>query len=77
VIGRFIVDFYCASAKLAIELDGAQHFDDCTAAYETERTKILSEHGVYVIRFSNYEVDRHVAGVCEKIQSEVMERGAP
>jgi very-short-patch-repair endonuclease len=38
---------------------------------------ILSEHGVYVIRFSNYEVDRHFAGVCEKIQSEVMERGAP
>jgi len=77
VIGWFIVDFYCAAAKLVIELDGSQHFDGSAIAYDNERTEVLRAYGLDVIRFTNYEVDRYFPEVCEKIQSEVLQRMNP
>ena len=41
VIGKYIVDFYCAKAKLVIELDGSQHYDDKGIAKDTLRTEFL------------------------------------
>jgi very-short-patch-repair endonuclease len=38
-IGRFIVDFYCHTAKLVVELDGSQHFDDSDRQHDTLRTE--------------------------------------
>ena len=70
-IGRFIADFYCAKAKLAIELDGSQHFSDEGKAYDESRTAGLEEYGITVIRFSNAEVDRHFESVCEVIDKTV------
>lgn len=70
-IGRFIADFYCAKAKLAIELDGSQHFSDEGKAYDESRTAGLEEYGITVIRFSNAEVDRHFESVCEVIDKAV------
>ncbi len=42
VIGKFIVDFYCHSAKLVIEIDGGQHFDDENLQKDNDRTSILN-----------------------------------
>ena len=67
VIGKFIVDFYCAKAKLVIELDGSQHYEDNTLAYDNERTAYLQQYGLRVVRFSNREVHENFRGVCEYI----------
>ncbi len=48
IIGPFIADFYCASAKLVIEIDGSQHYDDNEAAYDAERTAYLGQHRAIV-----------------------------
>jgi hypothetical protein len=48
---RFVVDFYCHSSKLVVELDGKQH--EWFADYDAERTKVLESRGVRVIRFAN------------------------
>ena len=77
IIDRFIVDFYCAAAKLVVELDGSQHYDNPAIAYDVERTNLLKEYGLSVVRFTNYEVDRYFSSVCEKIQSEVISRMDP
>lgn len=74
VIGNFIVDFYCAKAKLAIELDGSQHYMDDNLAYDKERTAVINAYGIEVIRFSNSEVDNNFDGVCESIDRAIKER---
>ena len=66
-IDRFIVDFYCASVKLVIEIDGEQHYTESGMAYDTERSAILVGYGIEVIRFTNQEVINDFEGVCEQI----------
>ena len=69
IISSFIVDFYCASAKLVIELDGAQHYEEEGAAYDTERTSILEGLGLRVIRFRNTDIDADFTRVCATIDT--------
>ena len=64
VIGNYIVDFYCASPKLVIELDGSQHFEDEGAASDRERDRSLNQLGITVVRYSNDDVNRNFDGVC-------------
>ena len=52
-IGPFIVDFYCEEVKLAVEIDGAPHFEPEGRAYDARRTAWLKQHGVTVIHFEN------------------------
>jgi very-short-patch-repair endonuclease len=66
-IDRFIVDFYCASVKLAIEIDGEQHFTESGTIYDTQRSAVLDGYGIEVIRFTNHEVINDFDGVCQKI----------
>ena len=73
-IGDFIVDFYCSKAKLAIEIDGSQHYTDEGKSYDELRTEIINKFGVDVIRFSNYDIDKNFEGVCEKIDEILNER---
>ena len=67
VLGKYIVDFYSAEAKLVIELDGAQHFDKEIIARDVERTAFLEGYGLRVLRIPNNEVNRNFNGVCEYI----------
>ena len=67
VIGPYIVDFYCDTAKLAIELDGSQHYMEDEIEYDRARTAYLMRRGIEVLRFPNVEVDRHFPEVCEQI----------
>ncbi len=56
LINHFIVDFYCATAKLVIEIDGEYHFTAEGQAYNRERTQVLEGYGLKVIRFTNAQV---------------------
>ena len=67
IIGNYIIDFYCANAKLAVELDGSQHYEEAGAAYDERRTAYLESLGIKVLRFSNHDVDRNFEGVCMMI----------
>ena len=74
IIGSFIVDFYCASAKLVIEVDGSQHFEEQGLAYDTERTAFLEGCGLKVIRYTNSDVNRNFEAVCDQIDLMIRER---
>ncbi len=52
----YIVDFYCPSAKLVVELDGGQHFEDKHQAKDDVRDALLTELGLHVLRFDNRQV---------------------
>ena len=64
VIGHYIVDFYCASAKLVIELDGSQHYESEGTTSDQERDYALNQLGITVVRYSNSDIDRNFDGVC-------------
>jgi len=74
VIAEFIVDFYCPSAALIIELDGAHHQDQL--ATDSQRDAILSGMGLRVLRFPNSQVCADLPGVLRRIESAI-ERGVP
>ena len=76
--GNYILDFYCASAKLAVELDGGQHYEDTERKCDHKRTEELNAMGVRVIRFTNTQVDREFEAVKEEIDRVVRgERNPP
>ena len=70
-INNFIVDFYCASLKLVIEVDGESHFTNEGLIRDAERTRVLESYGLKVIRFSNDEVMNQFEGVCQNILEEI------
>ena len=70
-IEKYIVDFYCHKAKLAVELDGSQHFDDDGLRYDEKRTQALERLSIKVVRFTNREIDLEFRAVCETIDNEV------
>ena len=67
ILGKYIVDFYCAEAKLIVELDGSQHYEDKGMEYDSERTAYLEQYGVRVLRIPNNKVNQNFSGVCEYI----------
>ncbi len=67
IVGNYILDFYCEKAKLAIELDGSQHYEDAGQAYDQKRTQFLNGLGIEVFRVSNLDVNSNFRGVCEAI----------
>ena len=67
VLGKYIVDFYSAEAKLVIELDGSQHFDEFAIKKDAERTSFLESYGLNVIRIPNNEINENFYEVCEYI----------
>ena len=73
-IDGFIADFYCHVARLVVEVDGSQHYDEQGLAYDKERSAIFAEYGVKVIRFSNLEIEQNFQGVCTAIDLAVKER---
>lgn len=54
--GPFILDFFCWEQRLAIELDGGQHYEAVTADYDARRTAYLQRQGIRVLRFTNDQV---------------------
>ena len=76
VIGRYIVDFYCASAKIVIEIDGTQHFLDKGKQSDAERDEFLSSLGLTVLRYSNDDINTSFESVCQDIFNRLITCGA-
>ncbi len=74
IIADYIVDFYCHSARLIIELDGSQHYMPEGAAYDEARTAVFRRFGLQVIRFSNADVNENFEGVCMAIDECIRQR---
>lgn len=67
VLGKYIVDFYCAKAKIAIELDGSQHYEEAGLQKDMQRTEYLKGYDITVLRIPNNYVNGNFEGVCEYI----------
>jgi very-short-patch-repair endonuclease len=76
-IGNYIVDFYCPSARLIIEIDGSQHFIEEGKSADCIRDNYLSKLGFTVLRFNNNEVLTHIDGVVESIYNFVVKNPPP
>ena len=66
-IGNYIADFYCAKARLVIELDGGGHYTAEQEKKDAVRTKDLEAMNLSVLRICNADIDRNFSGVCEYI----------
>ena len=66
-LGVYIVDFYCDRAKLVIELDGSQHFEETGIAEDQRRDMALKEMGYTVLRYANSDIHKNFTGVCKDI----------
>ena len=66
-VGPFVLDFYCPSERLAVELDGTTHDHRVEVRRDVLRTTYLAATGVRVIRFENQDVVRDPDGVLASI----------
>ena len=67
VIGPYIVDFYCAAAKLVVELDGSQHYSGEQQRADVERDAYFRGLGLTVVRYSNRDINDRFDDVCADI----------
>ena len=67
IVGNYVIDFYCPSVKLALELDGSQHFENANIKKDEIRTEYLNDCGITVVRFWNYEITKSFEYVCNTI----------
>lgn len=73
-IDFFIIDFYCAEAKLLIEIDGASHLAKEQMEYDKARTEYLEECGYKLIRFTNNDVRYNINTIADEIIKAVEKR---
>ena len=71
VIDNYIVDFYCHSARLIIELDGSQHFEEKEILRDTIRTQKIEKRNLTVIRIPNNQIFKNFDGVCKYIDETI------
>lgn len=74
-MGGYILDFYCAEARLAIEVDGNVHQEPGQAEYDRQRSSDLAEMGIEVMRFWNDEVLNRTEETIERVIQKIKERG--
>lgn len=71
---RYVVDFYCAQAKLVVELDGSQHYTEKGRREDEERDAYLRQIGQSVVRYSDIEFLQNQDGVIQDILERVKAR---
>ena len=71
---NYTVDFYCAGARLAIELDGGGHNYRSGQIHDRMRSKLLARYGVTVLRFWNHQVRSELDSVLKAIWFALEER---
>jgi very-short-patch-repair endonuclease len=76
-VGGFILDFYCPSERLCIELDGSVHNSPSAQAYDNARTEFLAGAKIRVIRFENRLVFENPEGVLEEIARNFLDHPPP
>ena len=70
-VDSYILDYYCPTYKLAIELDGGQHAEEENQRHDKIRTDYLKSKGIEVMRFWNNEVMQNLEGVLEEIEKRI------
>ena len=73
VIDNYIADFYCAKARLVVELDGGGHYTPEQAKKDASRTNDLAAINLAVVRICNLDIDRNFLGVCQYIDRMVQQ----
>ena len=68
-VGDYILDFYCPSERLGIELDGQVHKTERAALYDYERKLFLGYYGILIVRFENFLVFEEPEFVIDNIRS--------
>ena len=76
-IGPYIADFYCAKAKLVIELDGGGHYEPDQIEQDVYRTKALQTMGLTVLRFSNLDIHQNFSSVRQSIDDHMKKSFRP
>ena len=71
IIGNYIVDFYCPSKNIVIEIDGGQHFEPDALEKDKVRDEYLKMLGLIVLRYNNLEIRNHFEGVCLDIENNI------
>ena len=66
-VGPYIVDFYCAELKLAIEIDGESHYIDDAEARDQKRQECIGATGIHFVRFTNSDIYGRLEGVLDRI----------
>ena len=74
IIGNYIADFYCHRAKVVVELDGMQHYTAEGLAADQMRTDYMETVGIFVLRFTNAQIQENFRGVCAEIERVVSGR---
>ncbi len=71
-IGKYILDFYYHQFQLGIEVDGEYHNEPKQMEADQLRTRILQKAGVYVLRFSNAQVEQDIETVMSEIRQHLI-----
>src|SRR5215831_5063640 len=74
-LDRYIVDFYCKSLNLVIEIDGSYHYEQEQMIMDKERQRILEKMGLDFLRFSEQEVKRYIDMVLKSIEKYIVSYG--
>ena len=74
IIDGYIVDFYCAAAKLVVELDGSQHHSQDGLEYDSVRDRLLQSWGIETIRYPNHKIREDFEEACAEIAQLVKSR---
>ena len=70
-IGNYIVDFYSPKAKLVIELDGGQHYEDVNIFADKQRDEYFADLGLQVLRYTNIDINQNFESVCLDIKEHI------
>jgi very-short-patch-repair endonuclease len=70
-IGEYIVDFYCPSLKIAIEINGNQHYSKEGIEKDKIRTEEINKQGIQIIRIPNKQIDKDFTWICEYLDAEI------
>jgi very-short-patch-repair endonuclease len=73
-IGPYTLDFYCRSAGVCVEIDGAGHELEVIQKKDARRDRWLSEKGILTLRFKASEIRNNLTGVLARIQQECASR---
>ncbi len=71
-IGPYVLDFYCAEHRLAVELDGQEHLEFIGSEKDASRTEYLNRLNIRVLRFENRWIFENLEGVLETIRQNLI-----
>jgi len=75
-VGNYVVDFYCPSLKLAVEVDGESHYVSGAAEYDRLRQSAIEKYGIHFLRVTNRDIYDNLEGVLYRIM-EIMSKAIP